>query len=134
MTIDLAGLPDRITLPTGERREYPLPSYAGSGNAWTTEPVEGEEVARVTIALRELPPEPTGPADGTAEPPTTGYAPEVAVVDGLAPGEARWRLVLARSFGPREVAATHLLRVTVVDMPRRPAAGALPKAGKGDAG
>ncbi|HEY7035539.1 MAG TPA: hypothetical protein VH482_29635 [Thermomicrobiales bacterium] len=117
MSIDLSALPRHVTVAVGGRREIPLPSYAGSGNAWSATPVSGEEVARVSVELGGAPAAPMRPADGTAEPPALVMVPEVAVVVGLARGEATWRLVLARSFDPAHPTATHELRVTVVDNP-----------------
>lgn len=120
MSIDLSGLPDRVTLAVGQRRDIALPSHAGSGNAWSAETVDGEDFARVAVEVGESPYDPESPGGGTAPPPTTAYAPERAIIDGLAPGEATWRLILARSFGSGEPTATHMLHVTVVDAPERP--------------
>ena len=71
MTIDLSGLPRRVSLTIGERIVIPLPSYADSGNTWSAMCLGGEEVARVTVKLGDLPPLPPALADGVAEPPPT---------------------------------------------------------------
>jgi hypothetical protein len=113
MTIDLSGLPRRVSLTIGERIVIPLPSYADSGNTWSAMCLGGEEVARVTVKLGNLPPLPPALADGVAEPPPLMLAPEFAVVEGLACGETTWRLVLARSFDRSNPAAEHDLEVTV---------------------
>lgn len=73
----------------------------------------GEEVARVSVTSGDLLPMPPVLADGVAEPPAPMLVPEFAVVEGLAYGEATWRLVLARSFDRSNPAAEHDLDVTV---------------------
>jgi hypothetical protein len=113
MTIDLLGLPRRISLSIGERLEIPLPSYVGSGNTWSARCLRGEDVARVSVLLGDLPPTPPMQADGVVEPPALVLVPEFAVVEGLACGEANWRLSLARSFDPSNPAAVHDLDITV---------------------
>lgn len=113
MTIDLSGLPQHVLLRTGERIEIPLPSYANSGYNWSSMCLRGEEVARVSVKLGDLPPMPPVPTDGTAEPPALMLVPEFAVIEALAYGEAIWRLVLDRSFERSNPAAEHDLYVTV---------------------
>lgn len=113
MTIDLSGLPRRVSLTIGERIEILLPSYVDSGNTWSAMCLRGEEVARVSVKLGDLPPMPPVLADGVAEPPALMLVPEFAVVEGLAYGEATWRLVLARSFDRSNPAAAHNLDITV---------------------
>jgi hypothetical protein len=117
MTIDLHNLPQHITLAVGKRTEFPLPSYAGSGNAWSATCLSGQEVARVSVELGEPPPTASPIVDGTTEPPSTAYAEEKVVVEGLTEGRATWQLVLARSFGPPEPTATHQFQVNVVGGP-----------------
>jgi hypothetical protein len=114
MTIDLSALPWTVALAVGERIEIPLPSYAGSGHKWSAVCIHGQEVAHLSVKLAEPPPAPTTPRDGTAEPPPLMLVPELAVVVGLARGEAAWRLVLARPFDPSKPVATHDLRITVL--------------------
>lgn len=112
MTIDLSSVPRHVTLAVGESVAIPLPSYAGSGNAWSATCVRGDAVAQVSIALAGAPPEAAG--NGAAEPPQLMLADEQAVVRGIASGDALWTLVLARSFGPPTPTATHDVAVTVV--------------------
>ncbi len=114
MTVDLSNLPRHITLAVGERIVIPLPSYANSGNIWSATCVRGHEIAQVLVELGEFPVTADSRGDGTAEPPPLMLAPEQAVVSGLAGGEAVWQLVLSRSFGLAQTAASHELRVTVV--------------------
>jgi hypothetical protein len=115
MKVDISGLPRRITLAAGDRAEIPLPSYAGSGNAWSVSCIRGQEVASVELGTAEVSPIPTGPRDGTAEPPPLALVQERAVVVGLARGVAVWRLLLARSFDvPGEPAAALDFEITVV--------------------
>ena len=111
MSVDLSALPRSITVKVGERAEIALPSYAGSGNRWSARCMGGK-AAEVRVEVEAIPPPP--PGDGTGPPPPLRLAPEKAVVLGLAPGEAAWRLELSRPFGVREPAATHELRVTVI--------------------
>ena len=113
MTIDLSSVPLHVTLAVGETIAIPLPSYAGSGNAWSATCVRDAAVAQVSIELGGAPP--AGVAgDGAAEPTQLMLAEEQAVVRGLASGKALWTLVLARSFGPPVPTATHDVEVTVV--------------------
>ena len=121
MTVDLSDLPRKITLGVGDRLEIPLPSYSGSGNAWSVTGLSGQEIAQVSVEPAEAPAVPPSPGDGTAEPPDLVLVPDRAVVSGLAAGEAIWRLVLARSFGPSTPTAVHNLHVTVVAAPKRSA-------------
>jgi hypothetical protein len=114
LTVDLSSLPRHLTLAVGERTVIPLPSYANSGNSWSATCLSGHEIARLSVELGEPPPSAASRGDGTAEPPPLMLTPEQAVVSGLAGGEAVWHLVLSRSFGPKQVAATHELRITVV--------------------
>ena len=117
MTIDLSVLPKHVTLTVGERIELPLPSYAGSGNAWSATCIRGLGVADIAVAMghsASADAAPTLPVDGTAEPPALMLVPERAVVRGLACGEAIWHLVLARSFDPARATATHVLQIAVV--------------------
>ncbi len=115
MTIDLSGLPRHVTLAVGGALEFPLPSYADSGNVWSATCVRGEGVAHVSVELGEVP--------ASVDPARRRYrrAPvrscssrRRAVVRGLASGEATWRLVLSRRFDPSRPAATHDFDVTVV--------------------
>lgn len=108
---DLSALPPAVTLPVGGRVLVRLPSYSGSGNAWSARCLDGSGVADLQVQV--------GPAtqEGYAlppdEPPDAAPAPETLVVEGVEVGEARWQLVLARSFAPAAPTATHELRVTV---------------------
>ena len=113
---ELADLPSHITLTVGDRAEIPLPSYAGSGNSWSVSGDPGQKVADLAVEVEAPAPTP-GRGDGVSEPPAMSVASERAVVRALQPGEAIWHLVLARSFGPPEPAATHDVRVTVVPPP-----------------
>lgn len=117
MTIDLSGMPKRITVAVREASEIPLPSYAGSGNIWSAVCVNGQGVAEVSVELGKQPAIPATPPDGTAEPPPLTLIPEYAIVRGLTPGEATWQLVLARPFGPSIPLTTHDLQVKVVVTP-----------------
>ncbi len=92
--IDLSTLPRTVTVAVGSREELPLPSYAGSGNQWSARCIEGA-AARVWVEVGAAP---TTAASPDAEPPTIALAPEKAVILGVAPGKAKWQLVLARSF------------------------------------
>lgn len=114
MTIDVSCLPGSVTVAAGQASAIPLPCYADSGNAWSAVCLGGQGVARVSVELGEPPATADDCGDGTAPPPAMSLVPEHAVVRGLRPGSARWLLVLARSFGPRQVAARHELQVTVV--------------------
>lgn len=116
MSVDLSALPERVTVRAGERAVLELPSYAGSGNYWSAEALAGEEAARVTVG--PLAAEPPPPPAAETEPPTAAPVAERAVIEGLAPGSSRWRLLLARRFGDRSPAAEHELEVLVT-----PAAG-----------
>jgi hypothetical protein len=114
MSVDLSSLPRKITLAVGARAEVRLPSYSGSGNSWSVTRVSGPEAARAWVEPADDVSVPASPADGTAEPPALVLVPDRAVVVGVAPGEATWRLVLARPFGPSTPAAVHDFQVTVV--------------------
>lgn len=113
MTIELSGLPQHVLLRTGERIEISLPSYANSGYNWSSICLRGEEVARVSVKLGDLPLMPPEPTDGTAEPPPLMLVPEFAVIETLAYGEAIWRLVLDRSFERSNPLSTHDINITV---------------------
>jgi hypothetical protein len=110
MSIDLSGLPRRLTVVVGDRLEIALPSYLGSGNAWSASCLYGADIALVTVAM--TPPDPTAAEPGGG-PPEPRLATERAVVRGLAVGESRWRLTLARSFGPPHPTATYDLDIDV---------------------
>ena len=110
----LSQLPEHITLAVGDRAEIPLPSYLGSGNSWS---VTSDLDQGVAVLVVELEPPALAPERGEGEPPPLSLASERAVVTALAPGEVTWRLVLGRSFGRSEPAATHDVRVTVVPPP-----------------
>lgn len=113
MTIDLSKLPRCVSLVVGERIMIPLPSYADSGNIWSAMCLGNEEVARVTVKLGNQPPASSGLANGVAEPPSLMLVPEFAVIEGLKCGKTAWRLILARSFGRSNPAATHDLDIAV---------------------
>ena len=114
MTLDFPDLPRSIELTVGDRTEIPLPSYAGSGNIWSAKFISGQGVCQVAVVLG-YPPVASGlPAGGMTEPPPLVLVPERAVVSGLAPGEAIWRLVLGRPFNSFELTAAHDLEVTVL--------------------
>jgi hypothetical protein len=118
VTFEVTGLPRQLTLAAGGRLEIPLPSYAGSGNAWSASCLSGPDVAGVSVALG--PPVPPAPVPGSG-PPQPRLATEHAVVRGLRAGTARWRLELARSFGPRQPVATVDIDITVTPAdPDRP--------------
>lgn len=114
MSVDLSALPRKITLPVGGRHEFALPSYAGSGNSWSTECLSGKEIAHLSIEQAGLPEILRTPGNGNTEPPELTLTPEVVVILGLAPGESTWRLILARSFGPSTPTASHDVFVTVL--------------------
>jgi len=114
MSIDLSGLPKEIRIAVGERYELLLPSYSGSGNNWSVTSLSGEEVARAWIEPVDVPNVTGSPGN---EPPELMLVPDRLVVFGLSPGEATWRLTLARSFGPPTPTATSDLHVTVVNAP-----------------
>lgn len=111
MTIDLSSVPRHVTLAVGESLAIPLPSYSGSGNAWSATCVRGDAVAQVSVEVGGAPPAPDAGSGGA--PPQLMLADELAVVRGLASGDAVWTLVLARSFGPPTPTATHDIEVTV---------------------
>jgi hypothetical protein len=110
VTVDVSHLPGRLTVPVGGQHRIPLPSYAGSGNAWSATCLTGADVATVTV--RTSPPPPPAPVPGGG-PPEPRLATEVAVVHGLQAGTARWRLQLARPFGPPHPLATRDLDIEV---------------------
>lgn len=123
MMVELPDLPHEVRVMVGERIEIPLPSYAGSGNVWASEEVRGGDRATTSVVPTETSPRPGPGGGGTSEPPALALVPERAVVVGIAPGEAVWRLVLQRPFGPRTPAAVVELHVVVSpdpgDRPRR---------------
>jgi len=102
VSVEVPGLPRRITVAAGGQHEIPLPSYAGSGNTWSATALSGEDVATVTVETG--PPLPPAPVPGGG-PPEPRLAAERAIVSGLRVGRAQWRLELARSFGPRHPVA-----------------------------
>ena len=114
MSTESLDLPRRITLAAGGRREIPLPSYAGSGNAWSATPVSGEDVAAVTVETEPPPPPVPIPGGGPPEP---RLSSERAIVSGLRVGHARWRLELARAFGPRQPTAVTNIDIEVTPLP-----------------
>lgn len=111
MGVDLSGLPTHVTVAVGERLVIELPSYAGSGNEWS---VSGNPDDVASVEVQVVPPEPPRhPTTMPVEPPPMTMATELAVVRGLAPGDTRRQLVLARSFGPPTPTAVHDFGVTV---------------------
>ena len=114
MTVDLTSLPQHVTLAVGERKVISLPSYANSGNTWSATCVRGQGIVQLSVELGESPARENSGGSRTAVPPPLTLTPEYAVVLGLANGEAVCQLVLSRTFGPRQVAASHELRLTVV--------------------
>lgn len=102
MSVEIPGLPRRITVTAGDQHEIPLPSYAGSGNTWSAIAVSGEDAA--TVTMETGPARPPAPVPGGG-PPEPRLAAERAIVSGLRAGRAHWRLELARSFGPRQPVA-----------------------------
>ena len=114
MTVDLSNLPQHVMLAVGERRVISLPSYANSGNIWSSTCVRGHGIAQVSVELGESPVTADSLGRGTAEPPPLTVTPEYAVVAGLVSGEAVYQLVLSRTFGPAQVASSHELLITVV--------------------
>ncbi len=102
MSFEVPGLPRRITVAAGGQQEVALPSYAGSGNAWSATALTGEEVATVTVETGPRLPPADVPGGGPPEP---RVAAERAIVRGLQVGQAQWRLALSRSFGPPEPTA-----------------------------
>ena len=114
MSVDLSGLPRDVRVQVGERFVIPLPSYSGSGNTWSVAHVAGQEIARVLVESAEAPPLPVAPPDGAAPPPALVLVPERVVGVGLAPGEATFRLVLSRQFGPATPSATFDFHLTVL--------------------
>lgn len=117
MSVDLTSLPQHVTLVVGKRMVIALPSYANSGNTWSSTCVRGQEIAQLSVELGESPVPGDSGGSGTAEPPPLTLTPEYAVVAGLASGEAVYQLILSRTFGPAQVAASHELRLTVVAAP-----------------
>jgi len=113
MSVDLSPLPRHVTVPVGGRVRIKLPSYSGSGNAWSVGGEPDDRVARVEIEL-EPPVLAPGPGAATGMPPPMALANEWAVVTGLAPGETTRQLVLGRSFGLLTPTAIHDLAITVV--------------------
>lgn len=106
--IDLEALSEPVVLVVGEQREFPLPSYAGSGNFWSVECLQGLPAAAVTIQV--VPPPLSAPASVVPE---LRLARESVVVQGLRMGAARWMLVLQRSFGPATPVASAVLEIAV---------------------
>ena len=98
MHIDLRDLPRRLTLAAGDQVTLTLPSFLGSGNAWSAHCESGADVALVSIAME--PPSPSSVTTGMLGPPEPSIATELAIVRAVAPGTARWWLHLARSFAP----------------------------------
>src|SRR6266498_5034984 len=72
VSVEVPGLPRRITVTAGGQHEIPLPSYAGSGNTWSATAVSGEDVATVTVQTG--PPLPPPPCRAEA-PPSHGSPP-----------------------------------------------------------
>lgn len=114
MSVDLSHLPSKLTLHRGERTDLELPSYGGSGNYWSAQPVAGEEVASVSVATAAA--EAPRPERG-AEPPAAAPVPERAVIEGVLPGRARCRLILGRSFEEGAPTAEHEIEIEVVEDP-----------------
>lgn len=114
---DLGALPPALSLPAGGRAVLPLPSYAGSGNAWSARCLDGLGVADVRVQLGPATDEGyavrPGSAHAPVEPPDAAPVPETLVVDGQEEGTAVWQLVLSRPFAPDVPTATHELQVTV---------------------
>jgi hypothetical protein len=106
-------LPERVTVRVGERMVVELPSYAGSGNHWSVAPLADGEVARVSVGPVPAEPPPP-PATPDVPPPAAAAIPERAVIEGLAAGVSRCRLVLARPFGDQTPTAEHELEVVVI--------------------
>lgn len=94
--------------------EFPLPSFADSGNNWSAECLSGHGVASISVELGDASHLSLAPGDGIAEPPSIVLVPERAVICGLSCGEATWQMVLARSFSSSTPTATYNLLVTVV--------------------
>lgn len=115
MTIDISNLPQHVILAVGERIVIPLPSYANSGNTWSATCLHGHGTAQLSIEVGELPVIADLRGDGISEPPPLMLAPEQAIVYGLVRGDAVWKLVLSRSFGPAETSISHDLQITVTD-------------------
>ncbi|HEY2959663.1 MAG TPA: hypothetical protein VGM21_15870 [Actinomycetota bacterium] len=106
-----AGLPAVLPLEAGGRWRRRLPSAAGAGSAWRAEFVGGDRYsAEVLVEL-----EPTAPPTAApgGPPPAAHGVPEVLVVHALAPGDAVWRLRLARPWARGAPVAEHLLEVRV---------------------
>ncbi len=116
MTIELSELPRHVLLRTGERIKISLPSYANSGYNWSSICLRGEDVAKVSVELGDIPPVEPVPTDGTAEPPALMLVPEFAVIEALACGKAMWRLVLDRSFERSNPLSMHEINITVVEL------------------
>lgn len=113
MGIDLSGLPSQLTVAVGGQTQLVLPSYAGSGNAWSAACLWGERVADVRVeTISAGPPRDRSVTPGGG-PPEPVLAGERIVVNGLAEGSARWLLTLSRPFGPPEPAATFELDIVV---------------------
>jgi hypothetical protein len=102
VTVEIHGLPRRLSVAAGGQREISLPSYAGSGNAWSASCLTGEGVAAVAIQIGPQLPPAAVPGGGPPEP---RLATEQAIIRGLRAGQSRWRLQLSRPFGPQEPTA-----------------------------
>jgi len=113
VTIDLSFLPDRVEIAVGQQRDLELPSYAGSGNAWSVACLSGCDTAQARVELRpDAVPRPVARAG--EGPPAPFLVPEVLTIRGLRPGRSRWKLTLARDFAPRPPTAEHELDVDVM--------------------
>jgi hypothetical protein len=113
MMVDVADVPKRFELAVGERAAIELPSYSGSGNAWSVSCLSGETVAAVTIEVGPGPRSAPGGNESETEPPTPAVVRERAVVVGLSPGSARWLITLSRSFSPEPPSANIELTIRV---------------------
>jgi hypothetical protein len=112
VTVDLTSLPDRVELAVGQDHAVVLPSYAGSGNAWSAACVDGPEVARAAIEVRADAVTRTPPRPGEG-PPAPFLVPEVLTIRALRRGRARWRLTLSRDFAPQPPTAEHDVEILV---------------------
>lgn len=119
MTVDLSDLPKTIRLAVGDCVEIAMPSYSGSGNAWSATQMSGGKVVSLSVGPKEAPQTQVVRRGGTTEPPPLSLVPERVVISALAPGEAVWQLVLARPFDRAGPTARHEVRITVVGAPDR---------------
>ena len=106
-----AGLPASLSLRPGQEWRHQLLSAAGAGSSWRLELLDGDAGCAEGHVVLEPGPVPSARPGG---PPPQAYGvPEVAVIRGVRPGRARWRLRLAQPWAPDEPAVEHVLEIRV---------------------